>query len=68
MPAVFRGATRQSGVAGWKVLEVAQTRARQAQWLLRFHEEEAVRREFGATFRTLGVAQDLEYDGLCGPV
>src|SRR5229473_4827425 len=48
-PAVFRGATRQSGVAGREILEVAQARAGQAQWLLRFHEEEAVRREFGAT-------------------
>jgi hypothetical protein len=58
--AVFRGATRQSGVAGRKILEVAQARAGQAQWLLRFHEEEAVIREFGATFPRVpasGVAQ-----------
>jgi len=63
-PAILRCSPRQSHVARGKKLEVAETGTRQAEWLLGFHQKERPLFNLRAAFRTLGVAQDLEYGRL----
>src|ERR1035437_1303742 len=57
-------APRQGHVARGEKLEVAETGTRQAERLLRFHQKERPLLHLRAAFRALGVAQNLEYDGL----